>query len=257
MNYLTKFLQEQGSDLPQPPIDNVEAIALRIAKEAPTLSQLSPEQLQQIAQIVMTQNLVSDLKIESDIKGIDYKKEKEMFLKTAGRTGSVNTREVYSRAIRRLEDYCEKNSLKLLALSYSAADDYIYSLKNELANKSVLIYIRAVSSFYTFLERRFASVKNPFRNSRATPPDTVAKQTVVPTADEVSVILEQANLLDKSVISLLAYSGFRIGALPKMTIRNGGNFHSFSKGKPLNGFLPKKSGLSRLSCGGAMKNDKI
>jgi integrase len=55
------------------------------------------------------------------------------------------------------------------------------------------------------------------------------------------LILEQANTLDKSIISLLAYNGLRIGALPRMTIKGGGSFNSFSKGKPVNGFLPKES----------------
>jgi hypothetical protein len=78
--------------------------------------------------------------------------EKETFLNNAGKTNSVHTRTGYAAATVRL----------------SAA---------------------ACSSFFTWMERRRAGIKNPFRGTKARPGKQAVKKTEIPTAGEVKKII--------------------------------------------------------------------
>jgi hypothetical protein len=70
------------------PAASVQEMALRIAKEAPTLADLNANQLEQIARMVMTQRLTQELNTAATLAGIDYHAEKETFLNNAGNTDS-------------------------------------------------------------------------------------------------------------------------------------------------------------------------
>ena len=60
-------------------------MALKIANESPELNDLTTEQLEQIAKIVITQNLTNELNIKAKLANIDYKKEKALFLMIASK----------------------------------------------------------------------------------------------------------------------------------------------------------------------------
>ena len=66
----------------------VETMALKIANESPELSDLTTEQLEQIAKIVITQNLTNELNNKAKIANIKYKDERTIFIMQASRTGS-------------------------------------------------------------------------------------------------------------------------------------------------------------------------
>lgn len=154
------------------PAANVQDMAMRIAKEAPTLADLNSEQLEQIARLVMTQKLTNELSAAANLAGIDYPSEKETFLNNAGRTGSKHTSRGYRAALARLETYAERAHISPLELTPARADDFIYSLKGEAA-----------------------------------------------------------------AVSVMAFRGLRIGALPGMEI-TGDRFKTRSKGKDISGELP-------------------
>ena len=55
------------------PSDAVKEMAQRIAEDAPTLADLTPEQLEQIAKLVITQKLTHDLTTAAHLAGIDFR----------------------------------------------------------------------------------------------------------------------------------------------------------------------------------------
>src|SRR5208337_205991 len=77
----------------------VDDLARRIAREAPNLAELAPEQLEKLARVVLGQRLARDLDRRADIAGIDYQAERETFLESAGRTKSTQTRRAYASAL--------------------------------------------------------------------------------------------------------------------------------------------------------------
>jgi len=221
------------------PAANVQDMALRIAREAPTLADLNGEQLEQIARMVMTQRLTQEMSAAANLAGIDYRAEKETFLDNAGRTGSKHTSRGYRAGLDRLEAYAERAHITPLELTPARADDFIYSLKGEAAAASVRRDVAACSSFFTWLERRHEGIKNPFRGTKARPAKKAKKELAIPNAAEVKKILAALPAFEAAAVSVMAFRGLRIGGLPGMEI-TGERFKTRSKGKDISGTLPDK-----------------
>lgn len=219
----------------------VDDLARRIAQEAPNLAELSPEALEKLARIVLGQRLVRDFDRKADIAGIDYAAEKETFLAQAGRTKSSHTRRTYTLALGRLEDFASFRGLPVLAMKPKDADDFCYSLAAEgLAPATTIKIIAAASSFYTFLERRAETVRNPFRGTKARPAKRAAKEAAYPSQEEAAEILEALSPIIRAAAAVMLYRGLRVGALPSLTIR-AGRFSAHSKGKDISGTLSAKA----------------
>jgi site-specific recombinase XerD len=228
------------------PTGSIEEIALRISQEAPTLASLTPAQINQIAQLVLAQRLAGELSIAADRAEINYTAERTVFVNHAGKTGSRYTSAGYTAAIKKLDTWAASQSINPLALTPAQADDFIYTLKlSGAAPATIRRDIAAVSSFYTFLERRHNVVKNPFRGTRAKPENTPTRETIIPTEDEVKIIIAAMPPIETAILSTLVYRGLRAGALPPMVVikaisDNGDKlFKSQSKGKTIEGYLPK------------------
>jgi hypothetical protein len=116
------------------PAANVQDMAQRIAREAPTLADLAPDQLEQIARMVMAQRLAQELNTAANLVGIDYEKEKAVFLDNVGQ--SDHTRRGYRNAIARLDAWAASRNINPLELSPAQADDFIYSLRNDKSEKT-------------------------------------------------------------------------------------------------------------------------
>jgi hypothetical protein len=133
------------------------------------------EQKAQAVQFTALLDTAQKMIVAANIAGIDYEKEKAVFLDNAGQSG--HTRRGYRNAIVRLDVWAARHNINPLELSPAQTDDFIYSLRNEKSEKTgkeispatVRISVAAVSSFYTFLHRRHASIDNPFRGSKARP----------------------------------------------------------------------------------------
>jgi integrase len=218
------------------PAATVREMAMRIAREAPTLSDLNAEQLEQVARLVMTQRLTQELHAAANIAGIDWEKEKAVFLANAG--GSEHTRRGYAAAIARLDAWAARENVKPLELAPAKADDFIYSLRNEISGKTgrenspatVRITAAAVSSFFTWLHRRHSAVENPFRGTKARPKETAVRALAVPTAKEIKIILKELPAPEAAAAAIMAGPGLRAGALPTMEKR-GERYRVTSKGK--------------------------
>ena len=225
---VTKALNNNGKT-------TVENMALMIANQSPELKDLNQEQLEQIARIVITQNLTNELNNKSKIANIDIKKEKTMFLMQSSRTGSEYTQSSYFKAIKELERYTNKNGLNILLLTPGQADDFIYSLSGSPNTKGLII--AGVSSFYSYLERRYSVIKNPIRGTKARPVKKPVRELEVPSEMELRTILNELPELEKMAVYIMAYRGLRIGALQNIKIW-GNKYQSVSKGKSIYGEFP-------------------
>jgi integrase len=220
----------------------VEDLARRIAREAPNLSDLSPEALEKLAHAVLGQRLARDLDRKADLAGIDYTAERDTFLETAGRAKSPYTRKAYAAALSRLEDFAGRRGVAVLGLKARDADDFAYGLAAEgRAPASVRLDLAAASSFYTFLERRSdGRVMNPFRGSKARPAAKARRASAYPAKKEASAILAALEPADRAAASVMLFRGLRVGALPSLTLR-AGRFTARSKGKDISGELPEEA----------------
>lgn len=217
-------------------VSTPEEMALRIKQEAPTLASLNLKQLEQIARLVMTQRLAAELNTAVNLAGIDYEKEKAVFLENIGE--SIHTKRGYRNALGKLEIWAAGYHINLLELSPPQADDFIYSLRTGKSEKTskenspatIRITAAAVSSFYTFLHRRHTSIENPFRGSKARPKEKAVRSLAVPSANEVKTMVKKLPPIWAAAVSIMAGLGLRCGALPGLR-KQGDRYKVQSKGK--------------------------
>jgi site-specific recombinase XerD len=231
-----------------PSID-INALAYQIAKTQPQLSDLNMAQLEKLAQIMTTQRLSDELGYAVNVAGIDYDKEKALFLKSISPNDSACTKATYKYGMKKLEMYASRNDLKLLSLTPSQADQYILSLRQEgRAANSVRLDVSIASSFFTFISRRHKAIDNPFRGTRAKPGNKAMKKVVIPIDTEIKVILDNVPLFEKAIITCLYSRGFRVGALPALTIW-GTKFNSRSKQVDIAGEIPNEAIMAIKAAG--------
>jgi site-specific recombinase XerD len=220
---------------------HVDELARRLAKEAPELADLSASQLEAVARQVLGRRLVRDLDRKTDLAGIDYEAEKATFLAQVSRTKSLHTRKAYAHSLARLEAFIVRQKLEVLALSPREADDFAYELQAEgRVPASVRLDLAAVSSFYTWLERRHASLRNPLRGTKARPEKQRSPEAAYPSEEEAQKILEELAPAVRTAAVLMLYRGLRVGALPSLTVR-AGRFTALSKGKEISGTMPTEA----------------
>ncbi|MEI6388852.1 MAG: site-specific integrase, partial [Spirochaetota bacterium] len=173
-----------------------------------------------------------------DLAASDYATERTTFLGQAGRTKSPNTRRAYAAALDRLDAFASRRGLPVLDMKARDADDFAYGLAAEgRAAASVRRDIAAASSFFSFLERRFDSMRNPFRGTKARPEKRNSRAAAYPTQAEAVAIIEALPPPMRAAASIMMERGLRVGALPSLAIR-GGRFIARSKGKDLTGEMP-------------------
>ncbi|HIW37341.1 MAG TPA: site-specific integrase [Candidatus Treponema faecavium] len=199
--------------------------------KAADLSNMSAQEfitrLQKYAEQERQQAFNKKIKLSS----VEYDGEKDLFLDTFT---SEDTRDAYCRSINFAENYAATLDKSLLEFTPAEADDFIYSL-TERSPASVRRDVAAVSSFFTFLERRHKGIQNPFRGTRARPKKRPVRPEAYPCTEEVNYII--SHLKDKklaAIIYIMAYRGLRVGAFQGLSIR-GGQFKTISKGKEYRG----------------------
>lgn len=218
----------------------------------PALKDLTKEQLDIIAKMVIADQYKKELARNVDILRIDYSREKDIFL---NQLKSEHTKAGYTYALKDFERYTlETKELKSpLEVSRAIADDYIYFLREQGKSPATIDRnIGAIGSFLSFLERRTNGIiTNVFRGTKARPKKRAVTNSVYPAAKDVEVIL--ANLENKTlkaIVLIMAKRGLRVGAFPAMKIY-AGKFYTETKGKQQSGELPpecieavRKAGLS-------------
>lgn len=179
-------------------------------------------------------NILDYMKEEQLIKQIDYETEKENFFKQCSKTKSNHTKRQYKNGLNKLEEYCSMNNKNILFIKAREADDFITEVNSsELSNLSIRALVSSCSSFFSFLERRYPFIKNPFRGTKTRPPVKNKKRLEVPTKKEIELIIKDiSDPLIKMAVIFIMECGVRVGALPKLEIRNN-KYYSYSKGKEI------------------------
>lgn len=214
----------------------VEALVSFLATNTPTLEALTDTQRQAIARLFVMDNLKDELKAKVEAAKVNWQNEKALFLGEA-ETHSPQTARAYKNGLKKLENYM---GLNFMELTPAKADEFIYSLKKaDYSPATIRQAVASCSAFFTFLERRYAFIRNPFRGTKATPKKKAVTAFAVPTDKEVEAILESVNNgILKAAFSIMAFRGLRVGALEKMEVGPHGAFITESKGKEIYGTLP-------------------
>ena len=167
------------------------------------------------------------------IASIDYDGEKDLFLSSFD---SLDTRDAYCRSLNRAEEYAETLEISLLEFTPAQADNFIYSLK-ERSPLSIRRDAAAVSSFFTFLERRHDTISNPFRGTKARPSKKTVREEAYPSTEEVDYIVDHMSSKELSaIVYIMAHRGLRVGAFQNLSIKDG-RFKTLSKNKEYRGEL--------------------
>ena len=195
---------------------------------------ISQEQAELLYKQANYLNILDYMKEEQLIKQIDYETEKENFFKQCSKTKSNHTKRQYKNGLNKLEEYCKMNNKNILFIKAREADDFITEVNSsELSNLSVRALVSSCSSFFSFLERRYPFMKNPFRGTKTRPPVKNKKRLEVPTKKEIELIIKDiSDPLIKVAVIFIMKCGVRVGALPKLEIRNN-KYYSYSKGKEI------------------------
>ncbi len=209
---------------------------------------LSKEQAELLGKQANILNILDYLKEEQLINKIDYSTEKETFFKQCSKTKSKHTKRQYQNGLKKLEEYCESNNKNILFFKPIDADDFITEIvyNNELSNLSVRALVSSCSSFFSFLERRYTYIKNPFRGTKTRPPVRNKKKVEVPNKKEIELIIKDiSDPIIKSAIICIRECGVRVGALEKMQIRKNKSgeykYYSYSKGKEVSWYITDKA----------------
>jgi site-specific recombinase XerC len=215
--------------------NNLKLIVKKLANESPELKDLNKEQLEQIAKIVITQRLTNEMNERANIENISYRVEKDIFLMTTSKSGSQYTKSAYREALLEYEKFCKRNKINIFMVNYAQADDFIYSLEGSPNSKR--LKIAAISSFYSYIHRRYSVVKNPIRGTKARPTSKKVTELEIPDDADMMMILNNLPEIEKTAVCIMAYRGLRIGALNKLKVW-GTKYQSISKGKAITGELP-------------------
>jgi len=215
---------------------NIQDMA-EILAAYPTPDKWTQEQKTQAVQFAALLNTAEKMISAANLAGIDYASERDTFLKNAGKTKSAHTRAGYRNALIRLDEWTARQKVNPLELTPAQADDFIYSIRGNRAPASIRLDISAASSFFTWLERRHAGVKNPFRGTKARPGKKAVRNFAIPTEQEVKTITTKLSAPLAAAAAVMAYRGLRAGALSTLTI-SGDRVTWHSKGKDYAGHIP-------------------
>jgi len=219
----------------------VKAVVGKLAHEVPELADLDAATLEKVAKVALFDEVKGKLRRAADLERIDYQGERETFLHRASKTGSARTKDLYGRALSRLETWCSARGISPLELTPARADDWIADLRAQgKAPATVSVDVAAASSFWTWMERRHAELHNPFRGTKARPARKAARKLAVPSETEIRLLEAEADPILRAAIVVMAQGGLRVGALPSLSI-NGARWSAMTKGKEQSGKVPEEA----------------
>src|SRR5208283_4259939 len=132
------------------------------------------------------------------------------------------------------------------------ADDFIRELRGRQGRQgkppdadTVRLVVSVCSSFFTFLEHRDATIRNPFRGTKIRPGSTWPVATI-PTKEELAILITEAHPVLAAALAVVAETALRVGALPALSIREEGRYWTVSKGKQVVGSDPLSKEAKRM-----------
>lgn len=245
-------------------IEQLQATLLAEINNAPLLENLSIEQLEQIAKIVIIDRYKEDLDKRAKLALYSYEELKEKFLNAYK---SFYTQRTYKRGLELFENWCSSNrSINKLDIKQSEVDTYIQFLKDgKLSNNSIAIAVKAISAFYSFAER-FTNgiIKNTVKGTRATPKAKannnnkfytygVDKNVIANTEKDIETIINQIDNVElKAIIQIAVSTGLRVGSFQSMEIHSN-KYRCISKEHTLQGVLADNI-IDFMKCNGITGN---
>ena len=201
---------------------------------------LTLEQSEQLLKASVFSSMIDEMKIDNQIQAIDYIEEIDSFFKQCSKNDSKHTARQYRNGLTKLEAYTEENNINILKLTPRESDNFCISLKDfDLSNATIRATISSCSTFFSFLERRYMVIKNPFRGTRTRPPIRAKKQVLIPTEKELKIIIDNiSNSIIRMAIVFIRDTGIRVGALDTLRIKNN-KYYAYSKGKDISGSVSK------------------
>jgi integrase len=172
--------------------------------ETPALKDLSPEQLSEIAKIVIVQKYTKEMSRDVELMKFDYHSLKNSFLENI--STSKNTKLAYQNALCIFENYIADNTIEnILDINNSIADDFIYSLKN-------------AGKFYNIC---------------------INDKSLNDVAADIETILSHIDNKElKAIILIMKCCGLRVGAFNENFQIKGNKFICRTKGSEFTGTLP-------------------
>ena len=199
------------------------------------LEALTPDQLAALGRAALADELKDAIRKKIKTARLTYATEAESWLACYP---SQATQATYRRALDIMAAWCELQGIDPLAMTPEQADAWLqYETRAGSDTDTVRVRAAAVSSFFTFAERRHTdAIRNPIRGTKARPKRT-APRAIIPTPDEIRTLAEYAlaredHELHAAVIFLTA-TGCRVGALPELMIRANGTYTTKSKGRDI------------------------
>ena len=221
----------------------IQAIAKQV-KEMDYCNLSDPDK-RVVEKLVLIDTAKAQLNSAIDKSNFDYQGKKEMFLKSFP---AENTRKVYSKAFTILETYLSENALTTLDMTAEETDRFILSLENlkqKPSQSTKRLYISALSSFFSQIERYGYIKRNPFHGSRL-PKPLRKRELKILTEDNFKKIMDTLTPGSgrgiskrtpetmekwKVIFELLRATGLRISAVKTLKIGEHGNLTYWSKGK--------------------------
>ena len=142
-----------------------------------------------------------------------------------GQIRNKHTRRAYTHAVNRFLDWLKKHDLALHQASPRDVSDYLDALKT-LSIPSKKLHRSALNHFFDLQVKRHAVVLNPVssvRNERyevgegKTPEISVKDARMLFNSIDVSTLI---GIRDRAILSVLAYSGSRIGAVARLRLKD-------------------------------------
>jgi Site-specific recombinase XerD len=246
----------------------IQAMAERIKNI--DLDTLTEKQIDTLGKLLYLDKAKEKLSSEIDKNNFDYQKQKDLFLKSFP---ALNTRKIYARAFTILESYLSETGLTLLDMTAEETDRFIISLDSlpgKPSQGTKRLYISALSSFFTRLERYGHITRNPFHGSKL-PVKTRSRELKIMTEDDYKKIIDtftagtgRGNIKRtpetmekwKIIFELLRVTGLRISAINTLKVGENGLLFYSSKGKAgrtkVNKILARK--LKGLDLAGITEN---
>jgi hypothetical protein len=195
-----------------------------IAEGLPELEELSPEAATAIMRLAVIDELRDQVRRRVAAQRLDWKAERVTFISDKS---SPYTRVIYARALILLEAWMATHKLTPSDLTPRDADDFIRELRGRQGRDgktpdadSVRLVVSVASSFFTFLERRDTTIRNPFRGTKIRPRSTWPVATI-PSQEEIVALIERAKPVLAAALAVVAETGLpRRG--PPCPIRSGG-----------------------------------
>ena len=234
-------------DLPEKPSPRASGAAFiaarieEIAHELPELEELTEEDATRIMRLAVVDELKDQVRRRVAAERLDWHAQRATFISDKN---SLRTRAVYDRALGFLEAWMSDHKLTPVDLTAREADDFIRELRGKQGRDgkppdadSVRLVVSVASSFFTFLERQDATIRNPFRGTKVRPRATWPV-AVIPTTEELAILIAEARPVLAAALAVIAETGLRVGGLPSLSIREEGRYWTISKGHRIVGSDP-------------------